>query len=267
MLPSGVTYADLVTANPSLPKTVHFEKSGVPTIFGPSEAESTSIGELFSELNTTNPALYAVLIAALGPNARDKIPLPFIGLDVPDMMPSPALQVTALTLGIKKIPVIDNVQLGIRYMPSIDAGDFSLSWWGIKLQHEFTRFVPVVKNLPFLHTSAYWAMNSISMDLGPASIDQGNWVAMVNASADVKFLIGLGAFIGLGYESSSLDMSVDMSKADLPSYSLSIDGSNGFRFQPGVRISLLNFDIYGAMNLGSVTTYEAGITLIGLNGL
>ncbi|OGS35664.1 MAG: hypothetical protein A2293_01585 [Elusimicrobia bacterium RIFOXYB2_FULL_49_7] len=261
-LPGISTWQQLVDANPSLPKEIPFSADGVPTVFGSDEPRKLTVAELFA----ADPAAATLLFTTIGlPN--DTVSLPFVGMDYTGLSPSlPA--VTAFTIGVKAIPVIDNMQLGVRWFPEMKLGDVGkIGQFGFKIQHEFTRFVPVVKDLPFLHTSAYWAMNSLNIDAGSASLEQSNWVIMANASADAKFFIGLGAFIGLGFESSSMTLDVDMTEAGLDNYSLTIDGDNGFRFQTGLRLSLLNFDIYADANFGAVTSYNTGITLIGLNGL
>lgn len=258
------------TLGVELPTTIAFNAKGVPTVFGSDEPKEFTVGELFAD---DPSAAYLFTPSAtpgsgvLASQSGELVELPFVGANLDGLAPSmPAI--TMVTLGVKKIPVIDNFQLGLRYFPTQKLGSFGeIGQFGLKIQHEFTRFVPVVKDLPFLHTSAYWAMNGLDIKAGPATISQSNWVAMVNASADVKFLLGLGAFIGLGVESSNLTLDMDMSELDLPDYSLTIDGSNGFRFQVGARLSLLVFDVFADANYGAVTSYNVGICVIGLNGL
>ncbi len=211
--------------------------------------------------------LFAPGVGPLNSVAGDTVKLPFKGIDFKGTAPSiPSL--TVLNLGIKKIPIIDNIQLGLRMIPEQKIGDFGkVSQLGIKVQHEITRYIPFMSKIPFIHSSAYWAMNNLDIKIGPATIAQHNWVAMVNASADAKFLLGLGVFAGLGMENSNMNLKVDMSKQDLPSFEIDIPGKNGFRAQVGARLSLLIFDIYADANYGAITTYNVGITVLGLNGL
>jgi hypothetical protein len=249
-------------------KSIPFEAKDCPTIFGADTQKTVTLAEFFSKMPA--PMYNALFNATTGPlysQRNNPVKLPFKGFDWSGTKPS-IMSATAFTIGVKSIPVIGNLQLGLRYLPSMKIGDFGkVGQFGLKIQHEVTQYIPVVKDLPFLHASAYWAMNNLDIKAGPSSLSQSNWVIMANASADAKFLLGLGGFVGLGYESSNLNLKVDMTDAGLQNFSLDIPGDNGFRFQVGGRLSLAMFDIFADANFGSVTVYNLGITVIGLNGL
>ncbi|MFH1759509.1 MAG: DUF6588 family protein, partial [bacterium] len=273
----------------SVPDKIKFAADSVPTIFGPKIQRKLTIAEFLRQTDTslTNLLFKDLTVAVAIPgttgtvtipiaqaplDSTQEVTLPFLGLNVPDLMPAvPTLiNLTALTVGVKKIPVINNLQIGLRIIPEIGGGELgSVGQLGIKVQNEFTHLIPVFGNLPFIHTSGMFAFNNLGLELGPAKIGMNNWIAMLNISADAKFLVGLGAFLGLGIEGSSLDLELDMS--DVPYFNgdklkMKIKGDNFFRVQTGVRISLAVFDIWGQANFGSVSSYLVGIGL-GLNGL
>lgn len=274
MLPAGQKMADLkaLPGNDSLQLAVPFSIDSVPTVFGPDSGRQVTIGELFASANDTtrNRLLKSPGFGIAAPlDSNDVVELPFAGIDFKGLMPT-IPNATMFTLGVKKIPVVDNIQLGLRFLPEIELGDFGkVSQFGVKVQHELTHLLPIASSLPFFHTSAYWAMNNLTIAAGPATLKQSNWIAMVNASVDAKLpVVSAGAFIGVGIESSNLALDVAMdSTSGLPNFSMDIPGDNKFRFQVGPRFALGIFDIWADANFGSVTSYNAGITLIGLNGL
>jgi hypothetical protein len=288
-LPGINTWDELVTSinqtlttlgQPTMnfPKAIPFKAEGVPTIFGPDSTKKIQVSELFADFKAQNPLAYALMFdgagtgvpgytAPLEPVVNRDVELPFAGIDYTGIAPSFPTS-TALTLGIKKIPVVDNIQLGLRWFPTLDFGELgSIGQLGLKLQHEITPHIPMLSSLPLIHTSAYWAMNSLTIEAGPSTLKQSNWVLMLNGSVDFKFLVGAGVFTGLGWESSNLTLDVDMSELDMEDISVEIPGENGFRFQLGVRFSLLVFDLWADANFGSVTSYNLGVTVLGLNGL
>jgi len=160
------------------------------------------------------------------------------------------------------------VQLGLRFLPPFKVPNFgSISQFGMKGQYEFTSLIPVLGSLPLLHTSAMFAFNNINMfDI----MKLNNWTAMVNASGDFKFLLGLGLYGGIGMEGStmSLDYTVPATVVGLGGTKVSLDdkGDNGFKALVGVRFSFLIFDIYSDATFAATRSYHIGLAL-GFNGL
>jgi hypothetical protein len=261
------------SAGTPLPDYLSFA-ANVPTIFGSSKAAKITYADffapadaatkayLFNDIDPITPGLQSVI------DPNDSLTLPFAGIDFEGIAPS-IPTITAFTVGVKSIPVIDNIQLGIRYFPTLEMDNFGeINMFGLKLQNEFTKFIPVLGKMPFLHTSAYWAMNNLSIKGGPTEITQGNWTAMLNVSADAKFFIGAGAFMGLGFQHSNLGLKVDMTPYGLQDFELDITGDNAFCFQLGGRLSIAWMDVWADMNLtGGTTVYNIGVTVIGLNKL
>ena len=143
-------------------KEINFSVPDVPTVLGPKERKSVTIAELFQSYQADNPAIYTALfdpaVGLLRTQGSQTVTLPFFGLDVPSTMISPAFQVTSLTIGVKEIPGLDNIQLGIRFMPTLSGSDMEFSWWGFKLQHEITPHLPMMSSIPFLHTNPIFVM-------------------------------------------------------------------------------------------------------------
>lgn len=251
---------------------VAFTAADQPTLFGPDSSGSVTMSELLDSTKT----LYTIqaynmitgqVSAADTIDLSTEIPLPFSGMDAPSMLPS--VPGVGFHIGVSKIPVINNLTLGFRFLPAIEVGDFGkIGQFGMKIQHEITPHLPIADKIPFLHLSGYWAMNNLGIEAGPVEINQNNWVAMLNVSADAKFLLGAGLFMGIGMESSNLALKVDMpEESGLEDFELDIAGENGLRFQIGPRLSLGIFDIWADANFGAVTSYNVGITALGLNGL
>jgi hypothetical protein len=181
------------------------------------------------------------------------------------------VKATMLTVGLNKLPVINNLQVGLSYLPEVGAkGMGSVGMLGLKLQHELTPHIPIVGKMPFLHISAMYAINNVSMESGLASLDFKNWIAQVNGSLDAKVPVlgGAGIYGGLGLEGSKMIFDVSMAQYGLPDVKdLEIKGDNLLRLTIGARLSILIFDIYADANIGSTTILNAGITLLSLNGL
>lgn len=158
-------------------------------------------------------------------------------------------------------------QLGIRWIPPLDIPDVgTISQLGIKAQYEFTQWLPVIGKLPTLHTSAMYAFNNANFfDM----LTLNNWTTMVNASADFKFLIGLGVYGGVGIESSTmkLDYTVKGVKGmDGIKVDLEDEGDNFFKALIGARFSFAVFDLMADATFGETTSIYVGLAL-GLNGL
>ncbi|OGJ89459.1 MAG: hypothetical protein A2487_12740 [Candidatus Raymondbacteria bacterium RifOxyC12_full_50_8] len=246
----------------TLPSKISLNKADVPTIVGAEEAPVFTLANLLPATSVADMRTFNVTANGFG---QDTIPLDDTLFALP-----PGLNLEAVpyipNVGIN-IGLPFKVQLGLRYFPTTSVPDFGdVGLLGLKVQYEFTEWVPVVNNLPLLHTSAFWAMNNLEMGV----LELNNWISMVNVSADFKFLIGLGIYGGIGIESSTMNLNYTVNAPgtalDGQKVSLSDEGDNFFRAQAGVRLSLLIFDIFADANFGETTSYNLGIG-IGLNGL
>ena len=68
------------------------------------------------------------------------------GIDLEEVPAVAGLPVPTVNLGIG---IYKNTDLKIRYLPEINAGDFSLKMFGIGVMHDIKQWIPGIKNLPF----------------------------------------------------------------------------------------------------------------------
>ena len=189
-------------------------------------------------------------------NIGDSLSLPFKGLsNIIDKLHGMMFSMPSVSVrvGASKIPVIDNLILGLRLIPDIDLSKVgnnmpfgNVGLFGFKVQYEYLHWLPFASHLP-IKCSVIFAENS--MHLGqPADtvyIKQSNVMTGINASADVHWAaFGAGIFTGIAYESSSLDLNVKMSKIDstLQDFSLTIPGRNHFCFTIGPDFSWVSWN-------------------------
>ena len=269
--------------------TLHINVEDVPTIYGSDKQKKITVATLLAGadlLNLVNDydslatALNPGLILAgqtpmtlIAPGLNDSVALPFRGFDLPI---APTLPPVGINLAFTSIPVLNNITIGARYVPTLVNDELgSIGMFGFTLQHEITQHIPVLGKAPFLHFGVLYGYNSFTLEAKDVvTIESKNQVGMVTASVDVKFLVGLGLYCGVGYEQSTLTVDVQSqtfaqnSGPDLvtPAFDVSIDGKNVMRSQVGARFSFAAFDLYTDINFGSTTTYNAGLA-IGLNGL
>ncbi len=266
-----------------------FKIDSVPTIFGDDSTRKVTISDFLTDTSGTETKTLLTIkkynelmnqVAQSTGTSADTIPLdneielPFVGGNAADILPA-GLNPTSITVGVSKIPVVDNMTIGIRFLTpnwldeDLEEEFGEIKLFGFMLQHNFDHLIPIIGSLPFVNTSAYYAVNNLTMDKDILKISQNNWIAMINTSVDIKALIaGAGVFMGVGVEGSSLNLDLDMSEIEgIDDIRLTINGDNHFRFQIGSRVSLGIFDVYADINYGYVTSYNAGITILGLNGL
>lgn len=240
---------------------LHIEKPGASTFVGP----AVKTGITFKELLLSNGITAADTSSGIIGAGWSALPNDTV-LNLPpgqnlDMVPS--VPAVGFNLGLPY-----KVQIGVRFLPPLKVPNIGkISQLGIKAQYEFTQWVPVVSTLPLLHTSALFAFNNANFfDM----LKLNNWTAMVNVSADFKFLLGMGLYGGLGIENSTmnLDYTVPITTPGLGGTKVSMkdDGDNLFKAMIGVRISLLIFDIMADATFAKTTSYYIGAAL-GFNGL
>ena len=268
--PAGTQWSDL-----GIEEKVPFTAKDLPTVFGPSDPDSIAMDSLLAGSKTyyTVKAVNRIykMQNSTGTdtiNLSQQLVLPFVGIgsflgDLGNIMPS--MPGVTIEIGVSKIPVMDNLNIGLRFIPQIKLGDLGkLGQIGMKFQHEFLHYLPFAKSVPFLSASAMYAFNNLSISAGPATIDQSNWISGVHASADAKFgPLALGGFMGLCYEGSNLALDVVADSAyGLPAMSFDLPGDNAFRFTIGGRIKITVMELWTAFHAGSVNSFEVGLSAL-----
>jgi|GEM_PF-3487635 len=296
-LPAGLTLDSLQKVVPGGQtldlKTLHVVAKDVPTFYGSSKAKKAAIDSVLPNSDfLTLVRDYNKMIdstnALASPSAQqkkiaipDSIELPFVGVDFPIGFTLPNI---GASICLSKIPVLDNITLGGRFIPTTSLYGIKAGLFGFTVQHEITPHIPVLSSLPFIHLGTYYGYNSFTIEgtrkdttVTPntktkiASLNSINQIGMLTFSLDPSIpVLSAGIYGGIGFEKSSL--TVDVSKQELannlelPAFKVTIDGKNFLRTQIGARVSLGAVDIFADANFGSATIYNAGIA-IGLNGL
>jgi len=273
---------------------VNINIKGVPTIYGSSKRKAVTLGGLLDSsgsvlatlvysynakadsVNTLIDSLEALNITLPSGvqrldtiNTSDSLLLPFRGWNIPI---APTLPPVGVNFAITSIPILDNITVGARYIPTLSNSKMgSVGMLGYTIQHEVTPHIPILKSLPFIHLGVLYGYNRFSMDMKKVvKIESTNQVMMLTGSLDAKFLLGVGVYGGIGYEKSVF--SVDVKSHDFgsgittPAFDMEIEGKNKLRSQLGARVSFAVFDVYADANFGSTVTYNAGLA-VGLNGL
>jgi opacity protein-like surface antigen len=246
-------------AVPGLPDTLRITVPGAPTAVGPKQGNTFTLWQLLGQ-NGVDTSL--ALLQAMPATQKNQVVLAMPGGQNLSALPG-IPPVIGLNIGLPF-----KAQIGLRFLPPFKVPNFgSISQFGMKGQYEFTQFIPVVASLPLLHTSAMFAFNNINLfDI----MKLNNWTAMVNASADFKFLVGLGLYGGIGMEGSTmtLDYKVPETVVGLGGTKVSLEdkGDNGFKALVGVRFSFLVFDLYSDATFAATRSYHIGLAL-GFNGL
>jgi hypothetical protein len=233
-------------------------KPGAPTAVGDKNPMSITLRDLLLA-NGASAADLALVPAAN--QAKEVLQVPG-GMNLPTV---PFPMIVGLNLGLPY-----KIQLGLRLMPAVsipgsDIGE--VSQLGIKAQYEFTEWIPVVSTLPLLHTSVMYAFNSANFfDM----LKLNNWTTMLNVSGDLKFLMGLGFYGGIGFEGSTMNLDYTV-PATVPSLggtkvSLKDTGDNSFKALVGIRFSFAIFDIMADATFAKTNSYFVGVGL-GFNNL
>ena len=236
---------------------------GAPTFFGPKDRTQYTI-----DPDGNGPAPSSTLVGPEGLAVKDKIG--FAGVPVP---------VAQLSVGI-----IKNTDLKLRFIPKTDAGQSSLSMFGIGIQHDIKQHIKGIKLLPF-DLSVLVAYNSLkgetdlsyqntgdSDDYRPSS-DNGmgeyKFNSMVYQLLISKKLAVLTVYGGVGY--STINTTVDVNgtytiQATNPApdfdikdpVSISIKNKS-MRFTAGMRLKLGPIYLVGDYTLQKYKMINVGL--------
>jgi hypothetical protein len=182
----------------------------IPTVIGPKNGPQMQFN--FTDPETGQSVLAMREIGGIG--LREEI-----GYNI---VPSPMIQFSVGTLR--------NTDLIIRYVPEVQAGDFSTSLFGFGLKHDIKQWIPSIQNAPIdLSLLAAFSGFENRFDMSDMDVqgenqeslfDVNNWTLQGLVSRKISFLTLYG---GLGYSSltSSLKMNgtyeiVDDTNPELP---------------------------------------------------
>jgi hypothetical protein len=184
-----------------------------------------------------------------------------------------------------------NTDLKIRYIPSINSGDFSFDYFGIGVMHDLKQWIPGLKLAPF-DFSGFIGTTTMTTQIGfdTGDINQDDFEARNGAavlkttSTTVQGIISkkIGIFTpyaGVGYNiaSSSFDLkgtyqykddngTPDPSDDDISDpikdpISLKFSEGNTPRVTVGARFKLLILTLHADYTIQKYSTFSAGIGL------
>ncbi len=184
--------------------------------------------------------------AYAGPNGYIVYPPGINESNIPVVFP----QVTASTMG---------TELMLRYLPSVDIGETSLSFFGVGLSHSISQYIPL---MPVDVAVQLLYSNFKTKDIFSIS----NFAVNVHAS---KSLGVITPYLGLQYETSSLDLSYTI-KGDPNSgdpllqqdrnIDVSVKGDNNFRVTVGTTLKLALLALNVDYSISSQSALSTGLS-------
>lgn len=195
--------------------------------------------------------------------------------------PFNAVPTPTITMGIG-LP--KNTDLKIRYIPSINAGDFSFDYFGIGIMHDLKQWIPGLKLAPF-DFSGFVGTTTMTTEIGfsTGDINQDDFVVqngraiLKTNSTVVQGVISkkLGVFTpyaGVGYNiaSSSFDLKGTyqynedggaQSNEIKDPISVKFSEGNTPRVTVGARLKLLILTLHADYTIQKYSTFSAGVGL------
>jgi hypothetical protein len=133
-------------------------------------------------------------------------------------------------------------------VPKLNQDVPNVKLWGVGFRHSISQYLP---SLPIDIAAGLMYNNFTFGDI----IDCKGMDVHAEASKTLSILTVYG---GVQWEQSTVNLHY-VSTTDNSSVSMSITGSNTFRFTAGLMISLGPIHLFGDANFGSVTALSAGI--------
>jgi hypothetical protein len=273
---TGIDSDDLEQALSALSDSTFITLNNLPTVVGSKESPKITWKELLGNDTTAFNAANNQLPQSARLDLNDSLDLGIRGFQSDGIFGYfPTIpNVTLLDVAISKIPVIGNIQVGIRYLPSLKLQDGfpSVGLMGYRVGYEFTDLIPVLSKLPLIHLGMFHSASELKFESDDLNITFANRLTMLTGSLDLSlFIAGVGVYGGVGIESSKIEiqtspyevLGVKVSEGS----AINLTGRNKMRATLGGRVSFAIFDVFGDISVGDVTTLTAGFTLVGLNGL
>lgn len=179
------------------------------------------------------------------------------------------------------IGLIKNTDLKIRYVPEVNAKDFSMDLIGFGIMHDIKQYIPFLKRLPLdVSLLAAYTDANITYDLNDLGLNGSNQVATYDVNAYTvqilasKKLALLTLYGGVGYNSATTSLKMtgnyiiqeeqNIGGQIVPAVTLTdpIDlefDSNGIRATVGLRIKLAVLTIHADYTAQEYSTIAGGI--------
>ncbi|NQT34196.1 hypothetical protein HQ587_03315 [bacterium] len=237
-----------------------------PTVFGEDEVDPFSI-----TAESVRAAFEYVLVDIDSIMTQDEFNLWATGINwddqlnaIPTMPRFPGIGFNALPLFMPQVSVglIKKTEVMLRFMPKVKLNDdIDAGFIGIGIKHNLDQWLPIP--LFPIDISAQYVWQSLTIgDL----LKSGHSSFTVMASKKIGIGVSITPYIGMGFESSTLDVSYTienpsnnpMLPADGTEIDFSLDGDNSFRMTGGVRFGLPFITLNADYSIGEYKTYSLG---------
>ncbi len=184
---------------------------------------------------------------------------------IPNMPRFPGIGFDALPFFMPQVSVglIKKTEVMLRFMPKVKLNDdIDVGFIGIGIKHNLDQWLPIP--LFPIDISAQFVWQSLTIgDL----IDSKHTAFSIMASKKVGIGVSITPYIGMGFESSTLDVCYTienpnenpMLPTDGTEIDFSLDGDNSFRMTGGVRIGLPLITLNADYSIGEYKTYSLGL--------
>jgi hypothetical protein len=160
------------------------------------------------------------------------------------------------------VGLIRGTEVMLRFMPSVDLGDMGeINFLGIGIKHSISQYIPLC---PVAISGQFvWQKLSIG-DL----LESKHTAFNIHASKTFGLGLTLTPYVGLGFESSTLDVSytteepIGFPPNTIPAgteISFSLDGENSFRALVGLRFALPLITLNVDYDIGEYSAISAGL--------
>ncbi len=178
--------------------------------------------------------------------------------------------ITPMGTGIDVLPmVVPQVSVGLpfktevmlRYIPEIDAGDIGkVKFFGFGVKHNLSQYIPI----PLFPVKISGQFAWQKLEIGDL-ITSTHWAANVHASKQLGFGVSVTPYVGVGIESSTIDVEYTIegtnSVLDGTPIAFSLDGENTYRLTGGVKIGLPLVSINADYSLGEYSVVSIGVAI------
>ena len=239
-----------------------------PTVFGKSDVDS-----FLTTAESVEAAFKAILVDIDSIMTQDEFDAFFTGYDwdaqsdaIPNLKRFPGIAFDALPFVMPQVSVglIKKTEVMLRFMPKVKVNDDigKAGFIGIGIKHNLDQWLPIP--LFPIDISAQYVWQSLTIgDL----LKSSHSAFSIMASKKIGIGVTITPYIGMGFESSTLDVKYKVENPDgnlmLPAdgteIDFSLDGENSFRMTGGVRIGLPLITLNADYSIGEYNTYSLGL--------
>jgi|GEM_PF-208779 len=272
---TGMSQFNVPGMSKTLSDTIEFDTNilypdrEVPTLFGSDKPDSLKPDpngvESMVEAALLNAGFTAADIQMIKDQGKWDPMIADITGSVPTFLPPPGINLTMLPMVMPQVAVglPFGTELGLRMIPTVDAGDIGkVSFLGLGVKHSISQWIPLCP--VDIAGQFYWQ----KLEVG--SVLTSTHVAF-NVHASKQFgpnMLNWTPYIGLGVESSSIDIEYTISAPnqsdimhafDGRKITFGLPGDNKGRFTVGSRFMLALIAIDASYSIGNYNSATLGV--------